>query len=103
MSRRILFILLSVYIFTFGISPVLGVPADLAHHWNFDEGPDWHDDVFQAVSQATTAYDSVGAADADPQNMDGLAAFDRATDLPGETDSAMGDDKDPAAGDDDDA
>ena len=71
MSRRILFILLSVYIFTFGISPVLGVPADLAHHWNFDEGPDWHDDVFQAVSQATTAYDSVGAADADPQNMDG--------------------------------
>jgi len=33
-------------------------------------------------------------------NTDDLAGFDPAKDLPGETDSAMGDDKDPTAGDD---
>ena len=45
----------------------------LAHHWNFDEGPDWHDDPFQSVATATVVQDSVGSADAALQGMDGTA------------------------------
>ncbi|HRT10913.1 MAG TPA: LamG domain-containing protein, partial [Candidatus Paceibacterota bacterium] len=46
-------------------------PTGLVHHWNFDEGPDWHDDPFQAAGTATVARDSAGAADAALQNMSG--------------------------------
>lgn len=45
----------------------------LSHHWNFDEGPDWHDDPFQTVATATVVKDAVGTADATLQNMDGTA------------------------------
>ncbi len=51
----------------------LAVPAGLTHHWNFDEGPDWHDDPFLAAHQGSTAYDLVGGADASLLNMDHAA------------------------------
>ena len=43
------------------------------NHWNFDEGPDWHDAPFQSVSTATLARDSVGSAHATLQGMTGSA------------------------------
>lgn len=49
----------------------LAAPTGLVHHWNFDEGPDWHDDPFQAGCTATVARDSAGTADAALQNMGG--------------------------------
>ena len=45
--------------------------SGLVHHWNFDEGPDWHDNAFQSVCTGTVAYDSVGGANATLQNMAG--------------------------------
>jgi hypothetical protein len=48
---------------------VMAAPSGLTHHWAFDEGPDWHDSAFQSVCTATTALDSVGAADAALMNM----------------------------------
>ena len=45
------------------------VTSGLVHHWNFDEGPDWHDAVFQSVCTNTVAVDSVGGASAALQNM----------------------------------
>lgn len=44
-------------------------PEGLVHHWNFDEGPDWHDSPFQAVHAGTHANDSHGALHATLQNM----------------------------------
>lgn len=41
----------------------------LVGHWNFDEGPDWHDDPFQATAQAVVAADSVGENHATLMNM----------------------------------
>ena len=41
----------------------------LVHHWNFDEGPDWHDSAFQSVCTNTILLDSVGPASATLQNM----------------------------------
>ncbi len=55
------------------LSPAYSVPTGLVHHWNFDEGPDWHEDAFEAVSSAATAYDSVGSADGSFQNMSSSA------------------------------
>jgi len=52
------------------VAPALGAGFEsLTHHWNFDEGPDWHDDPFGAVCTATVARDSVGAAHATLQGM----------------------------------
>lgn len=48
------------------------VPGLIAS-WNFDEGPDWHDDPFQAVASATVARDSVGLLAASLTNMDASA------------------------------
>jgi hypothetical protein len=48
-----------------------GAPPGLVHHWNFDEGPDWHDDAFLSVATATVAGDSIGNADATLRNMAG--------------------------------
>ncbi|MFZ4766942.1 MAG: LamG-like jellyroll fold domain-containing protein, partial [Roseimicrobium sp.] len=48
---------------------LIAAPAGLMHHWNFDEGPDWHDSAFQTVYAGTIARDSAGAADATLQNM----------------------------------
>jgi hypothetical protein len=31
------------------------VTDGLVHHWNFDEGPDWHDSPFQMVCTNTWA------------------------------------------------
>lgn len=45
----------------------------LTHHWNFDEGPDWHDDAFQTVATATVAKDVMGSANATLQGMTGSA------------------------------
>ncbi|AQT69425.1 PA14 domain protein [Anaerohalosphaera lusitana] len=55
------------------VSPAFAIPAGLVHHWNFDEGPDWHDDAFGAVSTAQAVADPVGGADLDLQNMTGAA------------------------------
>lgn len=46
-------------------------PVGLVHHWNFDEGPDWHDSAFQAVCSNTVAFDSAGTAHAALRNMGG--------------------------------
>ncbi len=35
------------------------IPAGMVHHWNFDEGPDWHDDPFGSVCAVTQVWDSV--------------------------------------------
>ncbi len=64
---------LAVIVVALAGTVALAVPAGLTHHWNFDEGPDWHDDPFQAVYPLTTAHDVVGGADAALQNMDGSA------------------------------
>ena len=45
------------------------VTDGLVHHWNFDEGPDWHDSPFQMVCTNTIAWDSAGTAHATLQNM----------------------------------
>ena len=47
------------------------VVPGLVHHWNLDEGPDWHDDAFLAVSSASVAHDSVGGNDAVLMQMGG--------------------------------
>lgn len=46
-------------------------PPGLVHHWNFDEGPDWHDSPFQTVCTNTVAFDVVGGAHATLRNMGG--------------------------------
>jgi hypothetical protein len=57
------------------LTPGLGAaPAGLVHHWNFDEGPDWHDDAFGAVATNTVAGDVVSGANATMQNL-GSAAW----------------------------
>ncbi len=48
---------------------VNAAPEGLVHHWNFDEGSDWHDDAFGTVYSGTVAYDSVGNNDGSFQNM----------------------------------
>lgn len=45
------------------------IPDRLIHHWNFDEGPDWHDSPFGAVCTNTVAIDCVSSANATLQNM----------------------------------
>jgi hypothetical protein len=54
-----------------GLTPgfLWAAPAGLVHHWNFDEGPDWHDSPFQAIHEGTQANDSEGALHATLQNM----------------------------------
>src|SRR5512136_1361235 len=47
------------------------IPNGLIHHWNFDEGPDWHDSAFQSLSTNTVAFDSVNGANAVLQHMAG--------------------------------
>lgn len=42
----------------------------LLHHWNFDEGPDWHDSPFQTSYNGTTAYNYGSSSNAALQNMD---------------------------------
>ena len=52
-----------------GTTASAAVTDGLVHHWNFDEGPDWHDSAFQSVCTNTVALDSVGFANATLQNM----------------------------------
>lgn len=42
----------------------------LVHHWNMDDGQDWHDSAFLVGSTNTIAMDSFGSADALLKNMD---------------------------------
>jgi len=51
------------------MSAPAAIPSGLVHHWNFDEGPDWHDSAFQSVCTNTVTSDVVGGADASLQNM----------------------------------
>ena len=44
-------------------------PGGVVHHWNLDEGRDWHDDPFASIPTATIAADLVGGADASLENM----------------------------------
>jgi hypothetical protein len=44
-------------------------PPGLIHHWNFDEGPDWHDSAFGAAYAGTAAQDAEGGATAQLENM----------------------------------
>jgi len=55
----------------FSVLNLSGALPGLVHHWNFDEGPDWHDSPFQSSHLGTTAYDSVSSANATLQNMGG--------------------------------
>ncbi|BCU78677.1 LamG-like jellyroll fold domain-containing protein [Luteolibacter sp. LG18] len=41
----------------------------LIHHWNFDEGPDWHDSPYQTAYTGTTAYNYGSSPNATLQNM----------------------------------
>lgn len=41
----------------------------LIHHWNFDEGPDWHDSAYQSTYSGTTAYNYGNPTSATLQNM----------------------------------
>ncbi len=43
---------------------------NLVHHWNFDEGQDWHDGAFATQSTNTLAWDFVGTAHAALTGMD---------------------------------
>lgn len=52
-------------------SSMAAPPAGLVHHWNFDEGPDWHDSPSRSVATNTVALDANGSADASLQNMGG--------------------------------
>lgn len=47
------------------------VTSGLVHHWNFDDGPDWHDSAFESVATNTVALDLVGGANAVLVNMTG--------------------------------
>ncbi len=49
---------------------VFATPPGLLHHWNFDEGPDWHDDEFQAEYQSVIVIDYVGGLEMTLHNMD---------------------------------
>jgi hypothetical protein len=53
----------------------LAVPAaitsGLTHHWNFDEGPDWHDAPFGSVATISTALDLAGGWNATLVNLAG--------------------------------
>lgn len=51
------------------VSSLEAAPPGLIHHWNLDEGPDWHDSAFQALHNGTLAHDSEGTAHATLQNM----------------------------------
>ncbi|MGA0844960.1 MAG: LamG-like jellyroll fold domain-containing protein, partial [Luteolibacter sp.] len=42
--------------------------TSLVHHWNFDEGPDWHDDPFGSIGSADVAQDALGGSDASLMN-----------------------------------
>lgn len=44
-------------------------PAGLVHHWNFDEGPDWHDSPFRTAYTGTQVFDAVTGGAASLQNM----------------------------------
>jgi hypothetical protein len=46
-----------------------GITSGLVHHWNFDEGPDWHDSAFGSVCTNTLAADVVGQANGLPRHM----------------------------------
>jgi hypothetical protein len=46
-----------------------GAVTNIVHHWNFDEGLDWHDSPFQTVCTNTVAFDSAGCAHGTFQNM----------------------------------
>ena len=61
--------ILAVLMVALAATGAMAVPSGLVYHWAFDEGPDWHDSAFQSQSSATTAFDSVGAADAALMNM----------------------------------
>jgi hypothetical protein len=43
---------------------------NLVHHWNFDEGQDWHDSAFGTQSTNAIAWDFVGTAHATLTGMD---------------------------------
>ena len=71
MKKKTILLLASLSIL---IASSLGAGFEsLAHHWNFDEGPDWHDDPFQTVSTATVVQDRVGSVNATLQGIDGTA------------------------------
>ena len=53
------------------VSASAALTNGLTHHWNFDEGPDWHDSPFESVCTNTVALDCVNGANATLQNMGG--------------------------------
>ncbi len=61
--------LTSIATFLTALGTSVAAPVGLVHHWNFDEGPDWHDNAFQTVFNGTLAHDSEGTSDATLQNM----------------------------------
>ncbi len=70
--RSIRYAVSTTSLLALGIIPSLAAITDgLVHHWNFDEGPDWHDSPFRAVCTNAMANDSVGGANVILQNMGG--------------------------------
>ena len=55
-----------------GSAPVPAAMTNaLTHHWNFDEGPDWHDAPFGSVAAITNALDLAGGWNATLVNLSG--------------------------------
>ncbi len=48
---------------------LIAAPAGLIHHWNLDEGRDWHDSPFGSVCTNLVALDCVSDANASLQGM----------------------------------
>lgn len=63
--RKFKFTLL-IYFITFFFN---ATAQSLVHHWNFDEGPDWHDDPYLAICNKTVATDIIGNSHATLTNM----------------------------------
>lgn len=68
--RRTLLVRLSLGL-GLATTSLAAIPGGLVHHWNFDEGPDWHDSAFGSVCTDTEAVDCVGSAKATLVNMGG--------------------------------
>ncbi|MBI9017764.1 MAG: cadherin-like domain-containing protein [Phycisphaerae bacterium] len=69
MPKKRASLLTLLLIFSFS-SIGLCVPVGMVHHWNFDEGPDWHDSAFGTHYDGLIANDGVGNANATLNNMD---------------------------------
>ena len=71
LSRAILLNLVASLAIGMLVNSAPAAVTNIVHHWNFDEGPDWHDSPFQSAGTNAVAFDSAGSAPAALQNMGG--------------------------------